>query len=144
MKNIILSSLALMLLTLTACDKNDDNNTNSITPELVKTTLQQGTWKVTYYFDTDHEETSNFTGYQFAFSDNGRVSAYNDVLTIPGTWSTMTEDGQTKVQITFNSPAEFEELTEDWQVLERSDTRVKLQHVSGGNGGTDYLTFEKN
>lgn len=35
-------------------------------------------------------------------------------------------------------------LSDDWDVLERTDTKIRLIDVSGGNGGTDYLTFEKN
>ncbi|MEZ4988540.1 MAG: hypothetical protein R2795_26535 [Saprospiraceae bacterium] len=37
----------------------------------------------------------------------------------------------------------FEELNEDWEIISQSDTRIELVHVSGGNGGTDYLTFER-
>jgi len=29
-------------------------------------------------------------------------------------------------------------------VIQQSSTLIKLEDVSGGNGGTDYLTFEKN
>ena len=39
---------------------------------------------------------------------------------------------------------EFEELTDDWEITEKSATVIKLRDVSGGNGGTDYLTFTKN
>nr|WP_315147929.1 hypothetical protein [uncultured Flavobacterium sp.] len=46
--------------------------------------------------------------------------------------------------IAFASPATFLELTDDWEIIERTSTVIKLKDVSGGNGGTDYLTFTKN
>ena len=33
---------------------------------------------------------------------------------------------------------------DDYKIIEYSATVIKLKHVSGGNGGTDYLTFTKN
>jgi hypothetical protein len=44
----------------------------------------------------------------------------------------------------FASPADFADLSDDWDVVSRTDSKVQLIDVSGGNGGTDYLTFEKN
>jgi hypothetical protein len=46
--------------------------------------------------------------------------------------------------ISFASPANFRELSEDWEILSRTASKIKLKHVSGGNGGTDLLTFEEN
>jgi hypothetical protein len=46
--------------------------------------------------------------------------------------------------LSFTTPANFAEISDDWQVTERTAARIKLQDLSGGNGGTDYLIFEKN
>lgn len=46
--------------------------------------------------------------------------------------------------IFFGSPADFAELSEDWDIISHSATKIELIHISGGNGGTDLLTFEKN
>jgi len=46
--------------------------------------------------------------------------------------------------ISFSSPNDFEELSDDWHIESHSSTMIKLKDVSGGNGGTDFLTFEKN
>jgi len=46
--------------------------------------------------------------------------------------------------IDFSSPAQFFELSDDWEIIEKSTTVIKLKDVSGGNGGIDYLTFTKN
>jgi hypothetical protein len=39
---------------------------------------------------------------------------------------------------------DFEDLNDDWDIISRSSTKIELIDISGGNGGTDYLTFEKN
>lgn len=143
MKNIFFSAIALFLVAITGCNKDDDN-LPSISPSNVSSTVVSGTWRITYYFDTDHEATSNFTGFKFTFGANGTLSATNDILTRTGTWATGTDDSKTKLVLTFATPAEFENISEDWEVIERTDTKIRLQHVSGGNGGTDLLTFEKN
>jgi hypothetical protein len=46
--------------------------------------------------------------------------------------------------ISFASPPDFEELSDDWDFISQSSSKIELIDVSGGNGGTDYLTFEKN
>jgi hypothetical protein len=56
----------------------------------------------------------------------------------------ITDDSKVKLVLSFATPANFVEISDDWQVIERTDSRIKLQDLSGGNGGTDYLTFEKN
>ncbi len=62
-----------------------------------------------------------------------------------GTWTTGTDDSTPKFIINFSATnGPFEEISEDWQILNASATRVELKHVSGGDGSIDMLTFEKN
>lgn len=38
----------------------------------------------------------------------------------------------------------LDELTDDWEIEEHSDSQIELQAKSGGQAnGTNYLTFEK-
>lgn len=64
------------------------------------------------------------------------------------TIGTFTGSGSSSGEVDFNiffaSPADFAELTEDWNIISYSASKIELIHVSGGNGGTDLLTFEKN
>ena len=39
---------------------------------------------------------------------------------------------------------DFEDLNDDWDIVSSSSTRIDLIDISGGNGETDMLTFEKN
>jgi hypothetical protein len=110
----------------------------------VSNTVTSGTWRITYYWDTDHEETSNYSGYSFTFATGGVLTAVKTGSTVTGTWSTGTDDSKTELVIAFASPASFVEISDDWEVIENTSTKIRLQDVSGGNGGTDLLTFEKN
>ena len=51
--------------------------------------------------------------------------------------------GDIDFNIFFASPADFAELSEDWDIISHTASKIELKHVSGGNGGTDLLTFEK-
>jgi len=134
-----------------SCSSDDSNSSGTNSISSVTSVVASGTWKITYYFDTDKEETSNFAGYNFTFGSNGVLTATNGTLTQTGTWSVTdsnSDDDNSISDLDFNiafaSPATFNELTDDWEIIERTSTVIKLKDVSGGNGGTDYLTFTKN
>jgi len=133
---IILSGLLL------SCQQDDPPP--SVTPNNVSSTVSSGTWRITYYYDSDHEDTSSFKGYNLTFNSSGSVVAVKNTSEVSGTWATGTDDSQVKLIFAFPAGTEFTELSDDWHVLERSDTRIGLRDISGGNGGTDYLTLEKN
>src|SRR5688572_6691980 len=119
---------------------NENNPTNDDTANTVK----NGTWRITYFYDSDHEETSSFSGYNFTFGSNNIVTATNGTTTITGTWTTGSDDSQVKLILNFGSTVPFDELNDDWHVLELKDVKIRLDDLSGGGGGIDYLTFEKN
>jgi hypothetical protein len=39
--------------------------------------------------------------------------------------------------------SDFEDLIDDWDFISVSNTKIELIDISGGNGGADYLTFER-
>ena len=141
MKKIVFYLLVFSVLFF-SCKKDDSNP--SISTSNVTSTVSTGNWRITYYWDTDHDETNNFIGYSFVFNTNGTVTATKAANTITGTWTTRNDDSKIKLVLSFSSPADFIEISDDWHTIERTDSKIKLQDVSGGNGGTDYLTFEKN
>jgi len=142
MKNFLFAATAMLLFAITGCSKDDNPLVNSA--ENLKNTVSAGTWKVTYYYDTDHEETASFAGYTFTFAANGNLLVSNDILSFSGKWSAVNDSNRSKLVLEFATPAQFEEISEDWEVVAISATEVQLKHVSGGSGGTDLLTFSKN
>jgi hypothetical protein len=153
MKNFNVLHIVVMaiLINLFFSCSNDSSSSNSVDPTPVVNTVNKGTWRITFYEDSGVNETSNFTGYNFTFGPNSVLTATNGTNTYLGTWSVTSDNSgddspsnDLDFNIAFSSPSNFEELTEDWNIIERTDTKIKLVHVSGGNGGTDYITFEKN
>ena len=136
------------LNTASMCSSDDSSSLNNQSD--VINTATSGTWKIILYNDSDVIKTSDFAGYNFTFNSNGVLSAVGVDLTIDGTWSvTDTNSSDDSIDdldfnIFFTSPVNFAELSDDWDIVSKTATKIELIHISGGNGGTDYLTFEKN
>ena len=144
MKKIIVLSL-LLIAGFSSCKKDNNSTTdNSITASNVASTVSAGTWRITLFNDSGTDETNHFTGYNFSFASGNVVTAVNGATTVTGTWSTSSSSSGVDMLIAFGSPADFIELTDDWDVVERTNTKIRLQSISGGGGGTDLLIFEKN
>jgi hypothetical protein len=153
MKKLILipGLFCLFMLNVASMCSSDDNSSSSQDPTPVVNTATQGTWRVTSYIDSGTDETNHFSGYNFTFATGGVLSAANGTNTYTGTWSVTTDnsnDDNPSSDLDFNiffaSPADFADLSDDWDVVSYSDTSISLIDVSGGNGGTDTLVFTKN
>lgn len=155
MKKIKSISAILFLFIVTifsSCSDEDDVAVNnSVDPTPVINIVNNGTWRVTFYEDSSVNETSNFTGYNFSFGAGNVLSATNGTNTYSGTWSVTSDNSMDDspsndldFNIAFSAPANFADLTDDWNIISYTATRIQLIHVSGGGGGTDYITFEKN
>lgn len=143
----VLTSL-LSLFAFVSCKKEDDKPSNS-TQTNIQSNVQSGTWKITKFVDSGIDETNHFTGYGFIFNSSGVLKANNGTNNYEGTWSVTdsnsNDDSQDNLDfnISFNLTNDFEDLSDDWDFISQSATKIELKDVSGGNGGTDYLTFEK-
>ena len=132
---------ALLVFCLPSCS-NDDDLMNAVNISSANA-IQQGAWKVTLYNDSGKDETYHFTGYTFSFNTDGTAVATKNSVVVKGTWSTGNDDSQSKLYLNFGASNPFDELNDDWHVIEQTATKIRLEDVSGGNGGTDLLTFEK-
>lgn len=153
--NRIFLNLFTVLLFAVSCESSDDPSEilSDVNTSELRATAQDGQWRITYFFDTDKEETDHFTGYIFTFGADGTITAVNGAVEVGGTWSvtdssssdddSFDDSSDVDFNLQFATPPDFEELSDDWDILEYSASRIKLIDVSGGNGGTDYLTFEK-
>ena len=138
MKNFNVLHIVVMaiLINLFFSCSNDSSSSNSVDPAPVVNTVNKGTWRITFYEDSGVNETSNFTGYNFTFGPNSVLTATNGTNTYLGTWSVTSDNSgddspsnDLDFNIAFSSPSNFEELTEDWNIIERTDTKIKLVHV---------------
>jgi hypothetical protein len=137
--------IVLITFLMLACSSDSDSIKKSVVSK-----VSTGTWTVTYYLDSDTDETTNYTGYNFTFGASNVLTATNGTNTYTGTWSVTTSNSSDDsfddldFNIAFATPALFEELSDDWDIVEVTSTKIELVDVSGGGGGTDYLTFTRN
>jgi len=142
-------ALVVVLLFVIACKKDDTSSSNQ-TQTQIQNAVQVGTWRITKFIDSGVDETVHFTGYNFTFNSSGALGAVSSSNSYNGTWgitdSNSNDDTQSDLDFTinFNLTNDFQDLNDDWDFISNSTTKIELIDVSGGNGGTDYLTFEKN
>jgi len=146
---VALFACLIGLFSIVSCNK-DDVNPNDSTQVQVQSNVQNGTWKITKFIDSDTDETNKFAGYNFSFNSSGVLNSNNGTNNYDGTWSisdsNSNDDSQDDLNfnINFNLTNDFEDLNDDWNFVSQTSSKIELTDVSGGNGGTDYLTFEKN
>lgn len=148
-------SFTLMSFNCSDDDDGSSNMNNSQQIAQIENTMESGTWRITNFNDSGQNETSDFNGYDFTFNSDGSLVATNGSNTLTGTWSVTddsnsSDDSSSDDDIDFNiffpvsDDNDFEDLNDDWDVVSTTSTRIELIDISGGNGGTDMLTFEKN
>ncbi|MBF6641121.1 hypothetical protein IVB69_06490 [Flavobacterium sp. J49] len=125
------------------CDDDNSGGSGGSGSSAFTDVLTSGTWYISYYFEDDDDETSDFNGYTFTFNSNGTSTALRNGVTTNGTWSTFVDSGQNKLDLIFNG-INLDEIEDDWRIIEYSNTQIRLKDVSGGDGSIDYLTFTKN
>ena len=149
----LLTMLCLSLMSSTCSSDDDGINMNDNTQEIneIKNIIQSDSWVITSFIDSGLDKTNHYGNYSFTFNPNGTLTASNGSDIVNGTWSltdNSNDDSNSNDDIDFNiyfsSPTMFnDDLSEDWEIVMKSNTKIELIHISGGNGGTDHLTFEK-
>ncbi len=147
-KSSILASI--VGLSVVSCSEEDLATTNTQTQ--VQTNVKSGTWRISKFIDSGTSETNHFTGYNFTFNNSGVLNATNGANSYDGTWSVTDSDNSDDddsqddldFNINFSLSNDFEDLSDDWDFVSQSATKIELVDVSGGNGGIDSLTFERN
>ena len=142
-----LYSLALLSL-LGACSKWQSNQ------KQITNISTDGTWIVSSYIDDGDDETSDYSSFRFDFLEEGVLNA-TDLLSsnsnpYVGTWSITDSNSNDDdslddldFNINFTVSNQLDDLSDDWDIISYTETEIKLIDVSGGNGGTDYLTLSK-
>jgi len=130
--------VCLFISAFTMACNNDDDNAPSSTDD---TLTNGGTWKVTYYFDKDKEETSDFSSYTFAFETGGVFKATKNGATTIGTWQVDASSNKLIISTGVGTKP-LGDLTDDWILTEKSSKVIKLRDDRNDNNGDEFLTFE--
>ncbi len=102
-----------------------------------------GEWIVANYNDSGNDETIHFNGYDLNFVSDGTVTATNGDVVLNGTWSVQSSEGVDKLVLDFGENVPFNEFNDDWDIIDVKEGRIELKDVSGGDGSTSILVFEK-
>ena len=136
MKNLRSLCLLFGILVLFACKK--DKNT-------IIETLENGkTWKVAYFEEDGTDATNLFLDYIFTFKGSGIVQAVRINYIADGTYAMGGDKAnENNLNISFGAIMNFEGLSNNWEILEETPTKVRFQSAPVNNSAVDYLTFEK-
>ena len=139
----------MICISITSCSTDDENDdSNSILQSTVENNTQSGTWRITKFIDSGIDETSDFSGYNFTFNSSGTLNANDGTNNFDGLWNISSSDGteldDIELNIVFNLMNDFDDLTDDWDFISQTSTKIELIDISGGGEADDYLTFEKN
>jgi hypothetical protein len=132
-----LLTFMLFLVVLSGCTKQD------ATPAPTNPNQVSGTWKITSLIDNkNRDRTSNYNSYTFEFLATG-VFQVKQGATIfkTGTWSNTSSYWTAAIVIAISgvlAEDDLGELNEDWRIIEKNDTKIKVQ-----NGGGKVLVFGK-
>jgi hypothetical protein len=137
MKKIIIAGLGLVMLTAAvSCKKKEMKQ--------LEGTITEGSWKITQFTDDNVDQTSQYAGSTFTFNSDGTLTVSGSV-SLSGTWDVRKEDksgdddlfDDRHVELYISLPAPYDELTEDWEVEGRSDTRISLKDDSNSKSDDD-------
>ncbi len=134
----------LLIFSLAACHNSSDDD-NSVTPNNPSnpTVITQGggDWKVTYYFDNDKVETSDYASYTFKFNADGSFeSAGSGNAT--GTWKVTDDDSSQRMVLSSSSGAKpLSKLDDNWILLNMSGSKIELKDDNSEH--LEELHFEK-
>ena len=116
-------------------DEDDVAVNNSVDPTPVINVVNNGTWRITLFNDSGVDETLNFTDYDFSFGASNILSATNGTNTYSGTWSVTSDNSlddspsnDLDFNIAFSTPANFADLTDDWNIISYTATKIQLIH----------------
>ena len=146
MKSTFISFASILLLASCSKWQSNQKQINKISTD--------GTWVVSSYIDDGDDETSDFSTFRLTFLENGTLNA-TDLLSsnsnpYSGSWSVTDSNSNDDdnlddldFNINFNVSNKLDELSDDWDIISFTETEIKLIDISGGGGGTDYLTLSK-
>jgi hypothetical protein len=126
-------ALFWIILMFFSCKENEPPRTD----ENLFQSLSSGLWEISFFEKGGINLAREFDGVSFVFYPNGQSEAYQgSQLLDQGTWSTRSESGKNKLQLSFSR---FEKLNGDWnQGFVRSD-QIQVKKENGNSGSQLFL-----
>ncbi len=111
-----------------SCTNSDDDVLLTNT-DITQIIIQEDGWKVSWYWDKDKDETSDFSGYVFFFRNSGAFDAVRNGNTTSGTWQVASSsDGSQRLVLTSGSATKpLKDVDDDWIILNMMDDKIELK-----------------
>ena len=109
-------------------------------PRKIERLITQGNWKLSSAYIDTVDLTSEYSEYQFQFSQSGTITVIGDP-TISGKWETGVEKNPTYLSLTITPFYPFYHLNADWTLTECTRDRLVMELVGGSSD--DVLVLDK-
>ncbi|MBV7533267.1 hypothetical protein [Chitinophaga sp. sic0106] len=128
------------MLLFAACSNDDDA---VVAPPVDPNAPSSGTWKVALFSERNEDNTSDFNGYTFTFSNTGAASAIKGSTTTNGSWSITNNSARFNIDFGVKTDANkpLGELTDDWRIISVTSTTIQL--ADDNTSSAEVLTFTK-
>lgn len=105
------------------CDDDD-----GVDLEFIQTLLSGG-WVIDSFIDEGNDQTGDWENYVLEFNADGTLTASDGNTQVTGTWQTETDDGELELTLQLNVGNPFDDINEDWTVLNYSSSLIELEDV---------------
>lgn len=141
-KSIWTAIILIFSLLAVSCTGSDDDSLLTTT-DITQIITQADGWKVTWFWDKDKDETSDFEGYEFYFLESGTFEAVHSGNTVSGTWQVeSSSDGSRRLVLNTSSDIKpLSEMNDDWIILKMTDSKIELKDDNDEH--LEELHFEK-
>ena len=126
-----------MWMVLIVADDNNNNGTNN-SPVISTSVLTKGSWRVSYYHESNDDHSSDFSGYVFTFSSNGTLTAVRDGSLNRGTWRNDDDGREFHISIAGNDA--LDELERGWSVISSGNSEIDLRDDGGDHDKELHFT----
>ena len=149
MKRIIILCITLATLCLTGCDESDTTSIPLLNEIVVGNRLREGNWRITNFTHQSINKTANYAGVTFDFDAISVILSNTQTLPVAGSWGITDEgfEGQPELVFTMaltSVEPRFINISEDWDIIESTATKLRLKDENIENSTVDFLTFERN
>lgn len=136
--------ITVVIFSFISCNSDEKKDAVDEVTDIIK----DGTWGVSYFYNSGEDKTADYTGYNFVFGSNNILNASKETNSYNGSWfvSKSTSDDDlfsTIFKISIGPNDIFQNLNGDWKVIENTGSSLTLKDDSQGETAIDFLTFQK-
>ena len=124
------------IMSVAGCDKKD-------VPDDVTDVITGGSWRVGHFMDSGGDETTDFIGYSFQFSNNGTLTTLKNGVAKTGSWTRDNSSNKIFIDLGVDDASNqpLGDLTNDWKVNAFTGTEINLFDESNSS---EMLVLLKN